>query len=566
MSEGRVISPEELFGSVSYRYHDATKHTVEKLMSGGHYLDWANQPNPFRHYHGATQIDLSRDITTSESSLFQVLDQMYSENPTHDSSVVHDADAFVSGMLYYSLAISAWKQIRLTVHRWALRANASSGNLHPTEAHLLLPDGHEQFQSGLYHYRSDRHSLELRSKDIQPLWNALAPEIGNPSLIVCLTSIHWREVWKYRERGFRYCQHDMGHAIGAITVAAASMGWTSRAFALFPDDAVKDAFGLRGTDEAPSVILALAPRDAGQALPLEVSHSPNFDLMTTDAKGEPNQLSDEVKYYAIIDGAYTATCFDAKQYRDSCRRVSDYLKQRRCSTAAHALVSSHEDSLEHKFDSSSSHTDESCHSVIRRRRSAVDMQYERQMSRDDLSTILASSTRGFTADFQTPLSLSACSPSGLHLIHLYVYAHRIPGLQRGLYFYDRYLQKLHLLIDEDMREISKGVSCFQDIAADASVALSMVADFNTAYELYGDRGYKLLHFEAGYIGQLLYLAATALGYDATGIGCFVDDAINSLLKLEPGHEVIYNFCIGEALLDPRLTSLPAYEFPDPTQS
>jgi len=43
-----------------------------------------------------------------------------------------------------------------------------------------------------------------------------------------LTSIHWREAWKYGQRAYRYCQHDAGHAIGAISIAAAGLGWQAR--------------------------------------------------------------------------------------------------------------------------------------------------------------------------------------------------------------------------------------------------------------------------------------------------------------------------------------------------
>ena len=55
---------------------------------------------------------------------------------------------------------------------------------------------------------------------------------GRDGFLVALTSIHWREAWKYGERAFRYCQHDVGHAIAALRVAAALFGWTLR---LLPD-------------------------------------------------------------------------------------------------------------------------------------------------------------------------------------------------------------------------------------------------------------------------------------------------------------------------------------------
>jgi len=44
-------------------------------------------------------------------------------------------------------------------------------------------------------------------------------------LFIGLTSIHWREEWKYGQRAYRYCQHDVGHAVAAVNIAAASLGW-----------------------------------------------------------------------------------------------------------------------------------------------------------------------------------------------------------------------------------------------------------------------------------------------------------------------------------------------------
>src|SRR4029078_2069056 len=51
-----------------------------------------------------------------------------------------------------------------------------------------------------------------------------APGARQHVRLVALTSIHWREAWKYGERAFRYCQHDLGHAIAAVGIAAALDG------------------------------------------------------------------------------------------------------------------------------------------------------------------------------------------------------------------------------------------------------------------------------------------------------------------------------------------------------
>ena len=75
----------------------------------------------------------------------------------------------------------------------------------------------------VYHYAPDRHALERRCVFDAAAWSGEDPE----RWLIALTSIHWREAWKYGERAFRYCQHDMGHAVAAVTLAAASLGWGS---------------------------------------------------------------------------------------------------------------------------------------------------------------------------------------------------------------------------------------------------------------------------------------------------------------------------------------------------
>src|SRR5439155_843712 len=109
---------------------------------------------------------------------------------------------------------------------WSLRANPSSGNLHPTEGYALLPVvGAIHDRPGVYHYAPKEHGLERRA-DVDPsVWTALMAAFPEDSFLVGLSSIHWREAWKYGERAFRYCQHDVGHALATLRFAAAALGW-----------------------------------------------------------------------------------------------------------------------------------------------------------------------------------------------------------------------------------------------------------------------------------------------------------------------------------------------------
>ena len=138
-------------------------------------------------------------------------------------------------LLELSLAISAWKSFHGT--SWALRCNPSSGNLHPTEGYIVAADL-PGLDGGVYHYVSRDHALEQRAR-----WDGAAPPIEH-GVIVGLASIYWREAWKYGMRAFRYCQHDCGHAIAAVSYAAASLGWQTRMLDAVADEDVAALLGL----------------------------------------------------------------------------------------------------------------------------------------------------------------------------------------------------------------------------------------------------------------------------------------------------------------------------------
>ena len=68
------------------------------------------------------------------------------------------------------------------------------------------------------------------------------------SLLIGLSSIYWRESWKYGERAFRYVQLDAGHAIGAVRYAAAVLGWGATV-SQWSDAQVASVLGLDRRDD-----------------------------------------------------------------------------------------------------------------------------------------------------------------------------------------------------------------------------------------------------------------------------------------------------------------------------
>jgi SagB-type dehydrogenase family enzyme len=164
------------------------------------------------------------------------------------------------------------------------------------------------------------------------------------------------------------------------------------------------------------------------------------------------------------------------------------------------------------------------------------------MSLTQLSATLAAASRPLSADF-----------AGARLIQLYLYSHRVDGLQPGVYRFWPEPAELEQIRNGDQRVAAAALSLGQDLAGNACVAFSMIGDLERAARAHGDRGYRYVHFEAGAIGHRLYLAAEALGLAATGIGAFCDEDVHRYLNLARAQgQVVYHFAIGYPILDPRL--------------
>ena len=219
------------------RYHALSKHHPRHYAPGPDGLDWANQPNPFRRFKGSSVVPLP--LVSGKGML--AYDRLF--RPAEGSSSPLDGPSL--GLFFeLGLGLSAWKEYGPS--RWALRNNPSSGNLHPTEGYLVLStDIDAELVAGVYHYLPHEHALERRCRFAGEVLAAVVSAIAPGGTLVGLSSVHWREAWKYGERAFRYCQHDAGHAIGSLRLAARVLGWRLRVLPS-PSDAL--AAALLGLD------------------------------------------------------------------------------------------------------------------------------------------------------------------------------------------------------------------------------------------------------------------------------------------------------------------------------
>ncbi|MEX0829274.1 MAG: SagB/ThcOx family dehydrogenase [Nitrospirales bacterium] len=550
-------------------YHQQTKHEFNRFAKSLGYLDWANQPDPFRRFHGAPLISLpllqldEEPFSPSYKALFNV-----SSIPPQPISL-----KTISRLFEYALSLTAWKEYNGT--RWALRSNPSSGNLHPTEGYLFVDKRPQlSLDSGLYHYAPKEHGLEHRWKISSETAQLLLQHLPTEGFLVGLTSIHWREAWKYGERAFRYCQHDTGHAIGSMRIAAATLGWNMVVLSHTSDETIEQLLGLhRKQDfqpserEYPELLAAVWPKNISPPLHMNLAFAKPSDevLLSGEWQGTANRLSkDNPVHWDIIDEVAEASWKSTQE----------------------SEIMSFSSSPAPQKQSDEKEREPLAGQIIHQRRSAVSFDGQTNLSVDRFYTMLLRTmphNQVTLPERPMPWDALPWNPT----VHLALFVHRIDGLPSGMYWLNRNPHErqvrdfqtgmqeqfvwttpdncpsqlpLYLLEEGDAKSLAMQLSCGQEIASDSAFALGMVAEFDESFETFGPWFYKRLFWETGLIGQVLYLEAEAAGIRSTGIGCFFDDPVHRVLGFYPQTkwQSLYHFTVGGPTDDGRLSTLPPY--------
>ncbi|KAK8939975.1 hypothetical protein KSP40_PGU015603 [Platanthera guangdongensis] len=523
-------------------YHNQTKHSLTSgYARGPHGLDWANQPNPFLSFLSAPRLPLLHLPPQPEDSP-SYLSLFSSSPPAPLQPISHST---LSRLLYDSLSLSAWKTAGLST--WSLRVNPSSGNLHPTEAHVLSPSLSTGFPF-IAHYSPKDHALEIRTRvplDVLPIPS------GEPSIIIALSSIFWREAWKYGERAFRYCNHDVGHAISAVAISAASLGWDTRLLDGLGHNDLHGFLGLEFLNSPPPP--QLPDRPVRGRFPWIESQHPDCLLLLFPFGAQPSidyqSLSSAISRFSSLKWIGNPTSLSKDHvYWDIIYRIAQATKKPL--TVSEGFYAN--PFRPHSLISEDLYKNISVREVVRKRRSAVDMDGVHAMERNTFYQILLhclpsgrlASGEKQGKQFALPFRTMTWDAE----VHAALFVHRVKDLPQGLYFlvrneehFDRLRGAMRMefewakpegspdglplyrLAAGDCKELAEELSCHQDIAADGCFSLGMVARFEPVLLEKNAFMYPRLFWETGVLGQMLYLEAHAVGISATGIGCYFDD-------------------------------------------
>jgi len=167
--------------------YDSTSLSKIKVAQKTGFLDWNMQPSIFKHY---------------PSSLFS-----YPLSTTPQLRLLHLARCVTSE---HKIAGKPYKRLN----------TPSAGNLHPLEVYVQIR-GIKGILSGIYHLDSDEDKLVLiRDIEADGIEKTVGLSRRFKGMIIMISLVPFRSIWKYGERAIRYCYLDLGHQMASLELAA----------------------------------------------------------------------------------------------------------------------------------------------------------------------------------------------------------------------------------------------------------------------------------------------------------------------------------------------------------
>lgn len=475
-------------GETLRHYHDATKHSYDSIRMTPHFLDWDNQPLPFKLYENVEQVALP-DPTA----------------PMEEISSTGVGIGELTRVLHYSAGVT--KRRRIPGGEMLFRAASCTGALYHIEIYVVAGPL-EGLDAGVYHYGpKDSVLSRLRRGDFRrALVDASGdePSLREAPLALVLTSTFWRNAWKYRARAYRHTFWDGGTMYSHVEAMAAYLRLPVHLVYGFADDDVNRLLDL---DDDKEVSVAIAALGDGASVPDELPE----EIRPLELETVPLSRS-EVDYPLIREAHESSSLASGREAHTW--RGSEIAP--RPEPPAIPEVEA----------------------VIRRRGSS--RRFERtEIERDAALEVLESTLPAIDADVP---------PIG----EVYVLVNAVGGLSPGAYYYPRHQNQrrqdepgtLHLLKEGEFREEARYLDLEQDLGGDASVNVYVLASLGEVFERYGDRGYRAAQFEGGVLGGRMYLASYARGLGATGL-TFYDDAVTDFFSPHAaGKSVMFLLAFG----------------------
>ena len=505
----------------AWSYHDGTKHSYRSVRTNPHYLDWENQPVPFKIYPELEPIPLNPQLSSSGMPALLALSSSAAEaEPGVDLNRQRLAE-----ILFLSAGVT--KRRSYPGGEMLFRAAACTGALYHIDLYLISADI-EDLRAGVYHFSPHDFALrELRQGDYRAVLASASgeePSIAEAPCIIACASTYWRNAWKYQARAYRHCYWDNGTVLANLSAAAAARKLSAKLVLGFVDAAVRELLDLDPQREAALSLVAL-----GHASPRRIDFPPPIGPLGLATAPLSNREVDYPAMNAMHEASSLESAAEVALWREGAEKARGGRKEDNAKSAPlFSLQPPSDDGLPR----------DTIEEVIVRRGST--REFARQsISFTHLSTLLERATRPIAADF-----LSLAEPS---LNDVYLIVHAVENIPPGAYYYRRSEQALELLKRGDFRREAGHLGLGQEIPADCSVNVYFMADLDRALGRFGNRGYRAAQLEAAIMGGKLYLAAYAQRLGASGLTFFDDEVTEFFSPHAAGKSVMFLIALGKSV-------------------
>jgi len=488
-------------------FHESTKHSEISVHNSGHYLDWGNKPSPFKLYTEARVQDLPTEFLRPA---LNALVSIGSGVPKERASTGLGIDALAE-LLFFSAGITREVKVsgRGTFH---MRAAPATGALYPIEVYVVC-QALAGLEASVYHFCPGDFSLSrLRSGDWTSALSSYAgarADISAAPASIVLTSIAWRNSWKYQARSYRHWFWDGGVIAANLMAVANSAGLRSSVVLGFEDEAVNRLLGLRSRKEAAIAICPVGVSADATSRHIRGRLQDKEPPPPIDPAFIPLSRG-EVDYPEVWE------VHEASYLHD----FSEVIAWTRSRGGKASTTAAPPSDRSFPLDRTRPRPDEGpdLARVILRRGSTRRFSSD-PITYEQLSNVLYHSTRGVPLDLPVPETL----------LEVYLISNAVKDLPVGSYHFDRSLGSLELLRAGEFREIGGHLCLGQPLFAGASVLIFLMTELAGVLSLFGDRGYRAAQFEAGVVTGKMYLASYAQGMGASGT-TFYDDAVTEFFS------------------------------------
>ena len=497
----------------AWQYHQGTNHSWRSVHAGGHFLDWSNQPRPFKVYPQLSEDRLPTDLP---SSSVPALEGMAYPGATGEFiPTCRD----LASLLHYAAGIT--RGTAIPGGQMYFRAAACTGALYHIELYLVC-GGVPDLPAGVYHFGAHDSALRrLREGDHRgALVEASGgePAVAEASAIIVATSVYWRNAWKYQARAYRHAYWDSGTILANLLSVGAARRVPLKLVTAFVDGAVNRLLDLDDEREVALQLVAVG-RSPGQQVP------PPPEARPLSLEVAPYSQR-EFDYPAMRQMHAASSLGSPGEVRELWAVPPPKLAGPGPSARLFPLETAPEAEL----------PQDTIESVILRRGSS--RRFRRTpIAYSQLSTMLDRACTSIAADFP--------GGAGATLNQLYLIVNDVDGLPAGSYVFHRGPSALEQLREGDFRDLAGNLDLGQELAADASLNVYFLADLHAALELYGNRGYRMSQLEAAIMGGRLYLGAYAQRLGATGLTFFDDDVTEFFSPHAQGKSVMFLVALGK---------------------